>query len=237
MKHVYEKQLNVKLGDLEWNQQWWIWWWWSGFASFLDIRGQEGVDDSTMTTPCLEKAEHITFNLHKEILEIWIIISFTTVHSRAWRRGRLHNQCPLIALWIDVCFRFWQEFYPIVIPAGLACGVWDLTLQFDRAACFNRLAPFSLWNSWESNRCYRNFNSLNSDQIVIRFALLCYLTYLDLPAKGCEIYLFALYGTDGVGTVWYYKICAYSGWQWDHSFILKLLELWTRISNQRARRT
>lgn len=178
------------------------------------------VYDSTRTTSCQEKAKHITFHLHIEIVEIWIIISFTTVHSRAWRRGRLHNQCPLIALWLDVYSRFWQEFYSILIPPGLACGVWDrgvwdLTLQFDRAVCFNRLAPFSLWNSWESNRCYRNFSSLNSNQIVIRFAMLCYVTYLDLQAKGCGMYYFAPGWTDGMKIVWYSKVCAYSGWQWD----------------------
>lgn len=156
------------------------------------------VYDFTTTTPCQEKAKHITFHLHIAIVEIWIIISHTTVHSRAWRRGRLHNQCPLISLWIDVYSRFWQEFYSILIPAGLACGVWDLTVHFDQAACFNRLAPFSLWNSWEANRCYRNFNSLNSNQIVIRFAMLCYVTYLDLQAKGCEMYHFAPDWTDGV---------------------------------------
>lgn len=164
----------MKLGYLEGNQLRWIRWW-SGSAYSLDIRDHEGVWDSTMTTSCQEKAKHITFHLHKEIVEIWIIIiiSFTTVYSRAWRSGRLHNQCPLIALWIDVYFRFWREFYSILIPAGLACGVWDLILQSDWAACFNRFALLSLWNSWESNWCYRNFNSLNSNQIIIRFAMLC----------------------------------------------------------------
>lgn len=125
---------------------------------------------------CWIKA-HITFHLLTEIVEIWINISFMTVNSRERRCGWLHNQRPLSTLRISVYSQHFQASYPILIRTGLVCGVWKLTLWFDRADCFISLASFSFWNSWESIWCYRNFNSWT----LLYNIMICHATvYFDL---------------------------------------------------------
>lgn len=101
----------------------------------------------------------ITFHLLINNAEIWFNVSLITVKSKEGRHGRLHNQCPLFALWFCAYLQLWHGIYSILTPAGLACGAWKLTRWFDQAASSKSPACFSLWNSWESNWSYRHFNS------------------------------------------------------------------------------
>lgn len=149
----YMLDTDLKCEACVWNQLWWIW----RCQARIFIRwGHEDTWVSMIMTSCLE---FITFHFLIEIVEIWLSVSLTTVKSKVGWHGWLHSQCSLCALWICASLQLWNVIYPILMPAGLACGAWKLTLWFDQVASSKSPACFSLWNSWESNWSYRHFRS------------------------------------------------------------------------------